>query len=393
MDYFFSSLGHLIGETRQTENPSRMIRLDRAMDLTCQILDGLACLHHHGIVHRDIKPFNLLLDDQNVVKICDFGLSKLRGETLDAPSHLKVGSPWYAAPEQVDAADSADVRADLFAVGVTLYRMLTGKLPADPPRAPSEFNPDLDASWNRFLLRAIARDPAMRFADARQMSIALHALERAWRSRRDQACRLTGADPISPPPPLSPSPALRSFPMKLDAVRARAEFGVDDLWRPAAYVPKRFAVLPDDTIRDPSSGLIWQQSGSPYPLSWRQAHAHVDELNRLRWASRDRWRLPTVPELMTLLTPPPRGLAFCIEPVFDHRQKTLWSSDRRSFTAAWFVNIEMGFVGRQDFSGGCYVRAVCSITPSHGRPIPCPAAGLSGSSPESPAEPGFREPS
>jgi serine/threonine-protein kinase len=63
---------------------------------------------------------------------------------------------------------------------------------------------------------------------------------------------------------------------------------------------------------------------------------------------------------MSLLTPTPHGLDFCIEPVFDHRQKTLWSADRRSFSAAWSVSIDLGFVGWQDFSAGCYVRAVCS---------------------------------
>jgi len=117
--------------------------------------------------------------------------------------------------------------------------------------------------------------------------------------------------------------------------------------------------------------------GLPYPLSWREARAYVAGLNRVRLAAHDRWRLPTTPELMSLLTPTPRGRDFCIEPIFDLQQKTLWSSDRRSFTAAWFVNIEMGFVGAQDFSAGFYARAVCSfITPCPGRPSPCQLQGF-----------------
>jgi serine/threonine-protein kinase len=394
MDYFFSNLGQWIGETQHTEAPSRTIRLDRAIDLTRQVLAGLACLHHHGLVHRDIKPFNLLLDDQNVVKICDFGLSKLRGERVDAPPHLKVGSPWYAAPEQENDPDSADARADLYAVGVTLYRMLTGKLPADPPQPPAAINPDLDASWDQFILRAIARNPAWRYADARQMSDALHTLERDWIARQATVCRLTDAEPVSTPAPCAQTFALRSAPIKIDSARARNEFGIDDLWRPSAYIRNRFSTLPDGTVHDASCGVIWQQSGSPYPLSWREALEYVAGLNRVRLASYDRWRLPTTPELMSLLTPTPRGRDFCIEPIFDLRQKTLWSSDRRSFTAAWFVNIEMGFVGAQDFSAGFYARAVCSfITPCPGRPSPCPAAGLSGSTPESPTGPGSPKPS
>ena len=136
MDYFFSNLGQLIGETRRVEETTRVIRLDRAIAILRQALAGLACLHHHGIVHRDIKPFNLLFDDQGRVQIGDFGLSRLRGETVATPQGLKVGSPWYAAPEQEASADSADTRADLYAVSVTFYRMLTGLLPGDPPRNP-----------------------------------------------------------------------------------------------------------------------------------------------------------------------------------------------------------------------------------------------------------------
>lgn len=73
-----------------------------------------------------------------------------------------------------------------------------------------------------------------------------------------------------------------------------------------------------------------------------------------------RWRLPTVPELMSLLRPNPHGFDFCVPPVFNRNQKSLWSSDRRSFTAAWFVDSEMGFVGWRDMSGRCCVCAVCS---------------------------------
>jgi serine/threonine-protein kinase len=393
MDYFFSSIGQLIGEPRRTEEPSRTIRLDRAIDLTRQVLAGLACLHHHGLVHRDIKPFNLLLDDQNGVKICDFGLSKQRGERIDAPPHLKVGSPGYAAPEQEIDPENADARADLYAVGVTLYRMLTGMLPSDPPQPPAALNTDLDASWNRFILRALSRDPAGRFSDAQQMAEALTALERDWTARQARVCSLPDALPDPAPPRAQPA-ALRSAPLKIDSARARKEFGVNELGRPLVYARNRFATLPDGTVHDASCGLTWQQSGSPYPLSWREAHEYVAGLNRERLAAHDRWRLPTISELMTVLTPPPRGRGFCIEPVFDLRQKALWSSDRRSFTAAWFVNIEMGFVGALDFSAGCYARAVCRrITPGPGGPGPCPAAGPSGSAPESPTGPGSPGPS
>lgn len=360
MDYFFSSLGLLIGETRHTENPSRTIRLDRVIELARQTLAGLACLHHHGIVHRDIKPFNLLLDERNTVKICDFGLSRLRGETIKAPHQLKVGSPWYAAPEQEQNPDSADARADIYAVGVTLYRMLTGSLPTGPPPPPGAFNPDLDDNWNEFILRALSKQPSRRFACAGAMMAALDTLERDWQARRDRACRLVFSEtaPVSGRPPLPVR--LRSTPFKCDPERASSKLGVDALWRPVDFVRNRFTPQGLEVVRDGATELVWQRSGSPYPMAWTEAPEHVARLNREGFGDRNDWRVPTASELMSLLKPTSHGADFCIEPVFDRRQTALWSSDRRSFAAAWYVNAEMGFVGWQDFSAEFYVRAVCS---------------------------------
>jgi serine/threonine-protein kinase len=84
----------------------------------------------------------------------------------------------------------------------------------------------------------------------------------------------------------------------------------------------------------------------------------VAGLNREHFAGRSDWRLPTAPELLSLLNPTPHGEDFCVQPAFDRRQRTLWSCDRRSFRAAWFVDLEMGFAAWRDFSAGCWVRAV-----------------------------------
>jgi serine/threonine-protein kinase len=360
MDYFFSNLGQLIGETRRAEEPTRPLRLDRAVAILGEALAGLACLHHHGIVHRDIKPFNLLFDNQERVQIGDFGLSRLRGESLSAPRGLKVGSPWYAAPEQETSADHADGRADLYAISVTCYRMLTGRLPSRPPRPPADLNADLDDSWNGFILRGLARHPNDRYADAAEMLQTLCALERDWRERQEKICRMPEPAPPAAPAPPAPMIRLRSDPIKIDTAEAGRRFGVDRLWRPLDYHLDRFTALPDGTLRDAVSGLVWQQSGSPYPLTWEEARAYAREVGRLRFAGRAGWRLPTIPELLSLLRPTPHGRDFCVEPLFDRRQRTLWSSDRRSFTAAWFADSEMGFVGWRDTSAGCHARAVCS---------------------------------
>ena len=151
MDYFCNNLGIMIGETYHPETASRIIKVDKAVHYTGQILSGLSCLHHAGIVHRDIKPFNMLVTEQDVIKISDFGLSKIRGESFDGHPGLKVGSPWYAAPEQEKNPDEAGPAADMYAVGVTLYRMLTGMLPEGKFVAPGELNPDIDESWDQFI--------------------------------------------------------------------------------------------------------------------------------------------------------------------------------------------------------------------------------------------------
>ncbi len=173
MAYHVNNLGVLIGESPRPDEPSRRISIDKAIHYTRHTLQGLSCLHHAGIIHRDIKPFNLLITDQDTVKICDFGLSKLHGEKFAGPANLKVGSAWYAPPEQESDPDRVDVTADIYATGVTFYRMLTGTLPADDYHPVATYNTDLDQSWDGFICRAIARNANDRFTSANEM---LHAL-------------------------------------------------------------------------------------------------------------------------------------------------------------------------------------------------------------------------
>ena len=356
MDYYFNNLATMIGETRRTDCPSRIINLDKAIEIVRQILFGLACLHHAGIIHRDIKPFNILLTDQDTVKICDFGLSKLRGEKISVPSNLNVGSPWYAPPEQEANPNHVDNSADLYATGITLYRMLTGKLPEESPAKPSRYNPDLDEAWDNYLLKSIAHRPADRFSRANDMLNELDKLEAAWQERKSMICSIAEHPATDHPQP--EMMRLRNTPIKIAPQEASHSFKVDELWRPAQYVQNAFRTETHDLITDAVTALTWQQAGSQYPLTWHQAGKYVDSLNRKQYAGRNNWRLPTVDELMSLLVETPHGEDYCIAPVFNPTQQTLWSCDRRSFTAAWYVSVNMGFVAWQDFSAYFYVRAV-----------------------------------
>ena len=363
MPYHYNSVAHLIGESAWPEQPSRPLSVDQCIFLTRQTLEGLKCLHTAGIIHRDIKPFNLLLDQQSTIKICDFGLSKLRGESVKLPEQLKVGSPWYAAPEQEREPGDIDERADLYAVGVSFQRMLTGTLSTKPDRLPSKVVPDLDKTWDRFILRATDPVREQRHANAAHMIKELNHLEKAWHHHKHKICEI--APPVSDRGEQTDPDRrskLRSIPSKMSPKDAADRLPVDELWRPSLYRHHRYETDQNTEILiDRRTGCAWQKSGSPYPLDWQSAHQYVSELNLAPFGGIPRWRLPTIEELLSLLSPPMHGEALCVEPVFDQHQATLWSCDRRSFMAAWYANLELGFIGWKDFSARHFVRAVYSL--------------------------------
>jgi len=368
MDYHCNNLGAMIGENHVMENPSRWIPTEKAVRYIRQTLEGLACLHYAGVVHRDIKPFNILITDQDNVKICDFGLSKLRGHPFGGPSNLKVGTPGYASPEQQEDPEAVDFSADLFSVGVMFYRMLTGILPMNDSVPPSACNPDLDVFWDRFVLKAIDPSPMRRFRRAKSMLAALTEVHAAWRIKQEKICRyppLRDLDSLaSDSLVLAEYEKPRSRSLMVDPKKAQKVFGLDTLFRPRIYAVNHFDTDGDLVIADRATGLLWERSGTEYPMTWDKAHLYVRGLNDQGFSGRTDWRLPTVAELMTLLTKISRQQALCISPVFDETQRGLWSSDKRSCMAAWYVSLDLGFVAWHDHTAHCYVRAVCDLCPA-----------------------------
>ncbi len=148
-----------------------------ALRIAGELTAAVGALHAHGIVHRDIKPENVLLDRAGRVQLTDFGLACV----IQAPAAAgltrtgtMLGTPHYAAPEQWADARAAGPRADLYAVGVVLYEMLTGRLPLgrfDPPSRLAAVPRQVDA----IVLRCLARDPARRWPDADALAQALRA--------------------------------------------------------------------------------------------------------------------------------------------------------------------------------------------------------------------------
>ena len=356
MEYHCHNLGAFIGETYRTEIPSRPIPVDKAIEYTRQILSGLRRLHMSGIVHRDIKPYNILIDDEEKLKICDFGLSRLRGESIRIPSQLKVGSPCYAAPEQSISPDHAEPSADIYSVGVMLYRMLAGALPKQKPIILHHFNPDLAPLWDEFLRHCLDPSPDRRFQSADEMKTALDMMAHYWEKKKAVVCLLeketlrvhTGKTYHQ-----------RSEPMKITQDRAREIFELDRRWRPKHFPENLFITSVDETtLHDRNTGLVWEKGGWPYTLNWPEAVDRIEQMNRDGFGGLRCWRIPTVPEIVTIMRRSPKAGDLCFPADFDPRHRWLWSADRRTYTSQWYVNMDMGYVGYQDRTAALYLKAV-----------------------------------
>jgi serine/threonine-protein kinase len=357
MEHLCDNLGLVLGESYRLEEPSRALAPDLAASYAGQAWEGLASLHRAGLVHRDIKPDNLLLDQEEQIKICDFGLSRLRGEDWGGPENIKVGSPGYAPPEQEADPGRAGPAADLYAVGVLLLRMLTGRLALEPGQRASQVNTLLEPAWDEFLARALAREPGDRFASAEEMAEALAGLAQAWRARQGEVCAawprlFDGVESTRT------GQAARREPLKVLARQARQALGLDELWRPQRAGWGSFRAEGADLVRQETGGALWPRGGSEEPLSWAEAQAYLAELNRQGWAGRGDWRLPTVDELAATLREPTGWAGLCLEPLFARQQRRLWSADRRAHGSSWFMDMARGFVGWQDHDCRCHVRAI-----------------------------------
>lgn len=359
LEYFAHSLGALIGEAYRVEQTTRVISPRRSCFYLDQVLRGLERLHFAGIVHRDIKPYNLLLTNDDRVKIIDFGLSRVRGEEKMAIPGMQIGSPYFTAPEQEQWPERADRRADLYSVGVLMYRLLTGRLvqtDEDGILPPSRFNAELDPAWDAFLARSLATDPAARFGDAEEMRGALMALYRDWAASSRRAC----ASPVNAPPAqIDIGPPRREAKRILQRDIA-AELDLDSLFRPIRWCRHPLEVVDTMVLHDPLTGLIWQRAGSGFVLNWRQAAEYIEHLNGEGWQGRTGWRLPTTAELRTIMQAPTVHRDFCLDRHFLPTLHWLWSCDHCTAKQAWMADISESFFARLDIDGHASVCAVWS---------------------------------
>ena len=162
---------------------------EEALNITARVCDALAYAHGKGIIHRDIKPSNVMVDPAGEVKVADFGLAKIisADSGLHTASDVTMGTPDFMAPESRAGAAHVDHRADLYAVGVMLYQMLTGKVPCGRFDPPSRAVPGLDRSLDPIVDRAMQNDRDARYSSAIELRTALDPILTRTVARRTAA--------------------------------------------------------------------------------------------------------------------------------------------------------------------------------------------------------------
>jgi serine/threonine protein kinase len=166
-------------DVQQMIHGSGKLSGEYALAITAHVCDALTYAHGRGVIHRDIKPANILIDQEGNVKVADFGLAKMSDPDLDyglTRSNVSMGTPDYVAPEVLSYGMVADHRADLYAVGVMLYQMLTGEVPRGLFKLPSQKGLGADPRFDDIICKAMEPDRDERYQSAMDVRAALDVI-------------------------------------------------------------------------------------------------------------------------------------------------------------------------------------------------------------------------
>jgi tRNA A-37 threonylcarbamoyl transferase component Bud32 len=218
--FFYFTMQHVDGPPlSRFVKPENRLPEARVVEITTQVADAIQYAHDKGVIHRDIKPDNILLDPEGVPYVTDFGIAKSDRGLTQTRTGLFLGSPYYASPEQSGGLQM-DGRTDIYSLGVTLYALLSSRHPhegenavsimakklTEDPMPLSFFNPDVDPRLVAVIDRALDRDPERRFQQANDMAEAL-------RSVADDELPTVRTDPAAAPlPETAPAPATENRP-------------------------------------------------------------------------------------------------------------------------------------------------------------------------------------
>jgi eukaryotic-like serine/threonine-protein kinase len=190
---------------------------ERAIEITEQVLRAARFAHSRGVVHRDLKPHNVIIDGEGRVKVTDFGIARAGASEITQTGSI-MGTARYLSPEQAQG-QAVSPRSDLYAVGIMLYELLTGTVPfegdsvvaialrhlSEPPRPPSSLVPTISPNLDAIVMRALAKSPEQRFADADEFLAALE--DERERSRQTGGSRTAALAPVVVVPPPYQNPA------------------------------------------------------------------------------------------------------------------------------------------------------------------------------------------
>lgn len=192
-------------EIRDVLDEGQLLSVRQTLDIVSQVALGLAYAHEHGIVHRDVKPSNIMMIRDGHVKITDFGIARMESAAVRTQTGMVLGSPKYMSPEQV-MGKLIDQRSDIFSLGVMLYEMLTGKAPFlgenvnaimyqtlnGVPPPPSTLNPAVPDMLNFIVAKALAKSLDDRYQNAKDLADDLRAC-------RDALPRASDSTPAKSP--------------------------------------------------------------------------------------------------------------------------------------------------------------------------------------------------
>jgi len=188
--------------------PDGLLRPERVAHILERVCDALSYAHAHGIVHRDLKPANILMDADGEAKVADFGVA-FTNLAFDSTRNMKVGSPAYMAPEQLEGKP-ANLKSDVYSVGIMMYKMLCGGLPFPPdtPAAmmtrimlgnlspPSSARPGLPPVFDAISRRAAARDVSLRYNTWEELASDLRTVTHTGGEEGDAAERMRLLKPL-----------------------------------------------------------------------------------------------------------------------------------------------------------------------------------------------------